>query len=43
MKLGNAGGAKAREKGLDRQPLLPQQAELALPDHANLRGSGYYH
>lgn len=35
--------ASILEKGLDRQPLAPQQAELALPDHANLRGSGYYH
>lgn len=31
------------EKGLDRQPVLPQQAELALPDHANVRGPDYYH
>ena len=35
--------ASILEKGLDRQPLTPQQAELALPDHANLRGPGYYH
>jgi len=35
--------ASILEKGLDRQPLAPQQAELALPDHANLRGPGYYH
>ena len=35
--------ASILEKGLDRQPLAPQPAELALPDHANLRGSGYYH
>ena len=35
--------ASILEKGLDRQPLVSQQAELALPDHANLRGSGYYH
>jgi len=35
--------ASILEKGLDRQPLVPQQAELALPDHANLRGPGYYH
>lgn len=35
--------ASILEKGLDRQPLEPQQAELALPDHVNLRGSGYYH
>ena len=35
--------ASILEKGLDRQPLAPPQAELALPDHANLRGSGYYH
>ena len=35
--------ASILEKGLDRQPILPQQAELALPDHANLRGPGYYH
>ena len=35
--------ASILDKGLDRQPLVPQQTELALPDHANLRGSGYYH
>lgn len=35
--------ASILQKGLDRQPLVPQQAELALPDHANLRGPGYYH
>ena len=35
--------ASILEKGLDRQPLVPQQAELALPDHANVRGPGYYH
>jgi len=35
--------ASILQKGLDRQPLLPQQAELALPGHANLRGPGYYH
>ena len=35
--------ASILEKGLDRQPLAPQQAELALPDHANVRGPGYYH
>ncbi len=35
--------ASILEKGLDRQPQAPQQAEQALPDHANLRGSGYYH
>jgi transposase len=30
--------------GLDRQPRRPSpQRELALPDHANLRGSRYYH
>ena len=30
--------------GLDRQPRRPSpQGELALPDHANLRGSRYYH
>jgi hypothetical protein len=28
--------ASILEKGLDRQPLVPQQAELALPDHANV-------
>jgi len=31
------------EKGLDRQPPLTPQAELALPDHANVRGPDYYH
>lgn len=35
--------ASILEKGLDRQPQVSQQAEQALPDHANLRGSGYYH
>ena len=35
--------ASILEKGLDRQPLVPPQADLALPDHANLRGPGYYH
>ena len=35
--------ASILDKGLDRQPLVPPQAELALPDHANLRGQGYYH
>lgn len=35
--------ASILDKGLDRQPLVPQQAELALPDHANVRGPGYYH
>ena len=35
--------ASILEKGLDRQPLVPKQAERALPDHANLRGPGYYH
>ena len=35
--------ASILEKGLDRQPVPPQQAELALPDHANVRGSDYYH
>ena len=31
------------EKGLDGKPLAPQQAELALPDHANVRGPNYDH
>jgi len=31
------------EKGLDRQPPPSAQAELALPDHANVRGPTYYH
>jgi transposase len=35
--------ASILEKGLDRQPLVAPQAELALPDHANVRGPGYYH
>ena len=35
--------ASILESGLDRQPVLPQQAELALPDHANVRGPDYYH
>ncbi len=35
--------ASILEKGLDRQPVLPQHAELALPDHVNVRGPDYYH
>ena len=36
--------ASILEKGLDRQPVTaPAQAELALPDHANVRGPTYYH
>jgi transposase len=36
--------ASILEKGLDRQPITgPAQAELALPDHANVRGPDYYH
>ena len=36
--------ASILEKGLDRQPITgPVQAELALPDHANVRGPDYYH
>ena len=36
--------ASILDKGLDRQPLSPpEQAELALPDHANVRGPTYYH
>ena len=36
--------ASILQKGLDRQPVTPPaQAELALPDHANVRGPGYYH
>ena len=36
--------ASILDKGLDRQPLNPpEQAELALPDHANVRGPTYYH
>jgi hypothetical protein len=36
--------ASILEKGLDRQPVTsPAQAELALPDHANVRGPDYYH
>jgi hypothetical protein len=32
------------QKGLDRQPVTPPaQAELALPEHANVRGPHYYH
>ena len=31
-------------KGLDQQPLKsPAQGELALPEHANVRGPTYYH
>jgi hypothetical protein len=39
----SASVASILENGLDRQPVLPQQAELALPDHANVRGPDYYH
>ena len=36
--------ASILEKGLDRQPLTPSaQAELPLPEHANVRGPAYYH
>lgn len=36
--------ASILDKGLDRQPIAPPtQAELALPDHANVRGPDYYH
>ena len=36
--------ASILKKGLDRQPLTPPaQAELPLPDHANVRGPAYYH
>ena len=35
--------ASILEKGLDRQPVIgPTQTEFAMPDHANVRGSGYY-
>ena len=36
--------ASILDKGLDRQPVTaPAQAELALPEHANVRGPDYYH
>jgi transposase len=36
--------ASILEKGLDRQPVTgPAQAELPLPNHANVRGPNYYH
>lgn len=36
--------ASILEKGLDRQPATaPAQAELSLPEHANVRGPAYYH
>ena len=36
--------ASILDKGLDRQPVTPPaQAELALPEHANVRGPDYYH
>lgn len=35
--------ASILEKGLDRQPVTPAQAELPLPSHANVRGPDYYH
>jgi hypothetical protein len=31
------------ENGLDRLEDNDKSAELALPDHENIRGSGYYH
>ena len=36
--------ASILKKGLDRQPVIPPApAELALPQHANVRGADYYH
>lgn len=36
--------ASILDKGLDRQPVTgPAQAELPLPEHANVRGPTYYH
>ncbi len=36
--------ASILDKGLDHQPVTPRpQAELALPEHANVRGPDYYH
>ena len=36
--------ASILKKGLDRQPVTcPVQAELPLPEHANVRGPDYYH
>ena len=36
--------ASILSKGLDRQPMAaPTPVELALPDHANVRGADYYH
>jgi hypothetical protein len=36
--------ASILKKGLDRQPIIaPAQAELSLPEHANVRGPTYYH
>lgn len=36
--------ASILQKALDRQPVLPSApAEFLLPDHANVRGLGYYH
>ncbi len=36
--------ASILDKGLDRQPVTPPaQTELALPEHANVRGPHYYH
>jgi len=36
--------ASILQKGLDRQPAAPSAAaELPLPEHANVRGPGYYH
>lgn len=35
--------ASILDSGLDAQPLLVRQAEIPLPDHANVRGPAYYH
>lgn len=35
--------ASILQNGLDHQPLVSAQAELPLPDHANVRGPDYYH
>ena len=35
--------ASILQKGLDREPAPATQMELALPEHANVRGADYYH
>ena len=41
--LSNVALRNILENGLDRLEDNDKSAELALPDHENIRGSGYYH